>query len=89
MQMVHHSGRNLEQPGQVIWNRRYQYALDSNRLLATSLPSDPANLPDYVATPGYSARYTYDSTWQHDFDAPLAADELGLQRPIERNNEDG
>ncbi|HEY6406715.1 MAG TPA: hypothetical protein VIY29_04515, partial [Ktedonobacteraceae bacterium] len=60
MQMVHQEGRNLEQPGQVMWNRRYQYALDSNRLLATSLAGDPANLPDYVATPGYSAKYTYD-----------------------------
>ncbi|GLV54151.1 hypothetical protein KDH_10000 [Dictyobacter sp. S3.2.2.5] len=60
MQMVHQAGRNLEQPGQVLWNRRYQYALDSNRLLATSLPGDPASLPDYVATPGYSATYTYD-----------------------------
>ena len=60
MQMVHHAGHNLEHPGQVIWNRRYQYALDSNRLLATSLPGDPVNLSDYVVTPGYSAKYTYD-----------------------------
>nr|WP_236038299.1 toxin TcdB middle/N-terminal domain-containing protein [Ktedonobacter robiniae] len=60
MQMVHHVGRNLEQPGQVMWNRRYQYALDSNRLLAASLPGDPANLADHVAMPGYSANYTYD-----------------------------
>ncbi|GHO71422.1 hypothetical protein KSC_103140 [Ktedonobacter sp. SOSP1-52] len=60
MQMLHQEGRNLEQPGQVLWNRRYQYALDSNRLLATSLAGDSTNLPDYVATPGYSARYTYD-----------------------------
>ena len=60
MQMVHHAGSNLEQPGQVIWSRRYQYALDSNRLLATSFPGDPANLPDYTDTPGYSATYTYD-----------------------------
>jgi YD repeat-containing protein len=60
MQMVHHVGRNLEQPGQVIWNRRYQYAQDSNRLLATSLSDDHDTLPDYAAIPGYSARYTYD-----------------------------
>jgi len=60
MQVVHHTGRNLEQPGQVTWNRRYQYALDSNHLLATSLPGDPDNLPDYVAGPGYSAKSTYD-----------------------------
>jgi RHS repeat-associated protein len=60
MQVVHHVGRNLEQPGQVIWNRRYQYTLDSNRLLATSLSSDHDTLPDYAAIPGYSAKYTYD-----------------------------
>lgn len=42
------------------WNRRYQYALDSNRLLATRLPAELNNLPDYVATPGYGARYSYD-----------------------------
>jgi RHS repeat-associated protein len=60
MQVEHHSGRNLEQPGQVIWNRRYQYALGSNRLLATSLLADPAGLPDYVDVPGYSAKYSYD-----------------------------
>ncbi|MBY7110689.1 toxin [Bacillus sp. 17RED48] len=60
IQMVHHAGHNFEKPGQVIWNRRYQYALDSNRLLATSLPGDPVNLPNYVVTPRYSAKYTYD-----------------------------
>ena len=60
MQMVHHTGRNLEQPAQVIWNRRYQYALDSNRLLATSLSGDHDTLPDYAAIPGYSAKYIYD-----------------------------
>ncbi|WP_144467432.1 SpvB/TcaC N-terminal domain-containing protein [Bacillus toyonensis] len=61
MQMVHHLGRNLEQPGQVMWNRRYQYALDSNRLLATSLPGDSDALSGYVVTPGdYRAKYTYD-----------------------------
>jgi RHS repeat-associated protein len=42
------------------WMRRYQYALNSNRLLATRLPGDPDKLPDYTATPGYSAKYTYD-----------------------------
>lgn len=60
MQMVHHVGHNLEQPGQVIWNRRYQYAQDSNRLLATTLPGDLTNLPGYTDTPGYSAKYNYD-----------------------------
>ena len=40
MQMVHHAGVNMDKPGQVLWNQRYQYALDSNRLLATSMPGD-------------------------------------------------
>ncbi|MCD9025516.1 SpvB/TcaC N-terminal domain-containing protein [Cohnella silvisoli] len=61
MQMVHHTGSNLEQPGQAIWNRRYQYALDSNRLLSTSVPGDPINSPGYNATPVYSVKYTYDA----------------------------
>ncbi|ETP66940.1 hypothetical protein G159_19935 [Planococcus glaciei CHR43] len=60
MQMVHHEGSDLNHPGQVSWNRRYQYALDSNRMLATSLPGDPDELPGYTAAPGYSARYSYD-----------------------------
>lgn len=39
MQMVHHLGANVAQPGQqALWNRAYQYAKDSNRLLATRLP---------------------------------------------------
>jgi RHS repeat-associated protein len=42
------------------WNRRYQYAPDSNRLLATRLPGEPDNLADYTAVPGYGARYGYD-----------------------------
>ena len=49
MHMAHHAGATIDQPGQVLWNRRYQYALDSNRLLATSIPGDPDNLPDYAA----------------------------------------
>ena len=53
---LHHTGGAVER-----WIRRYQYALDSNRLLATKLPGDPGNLPDYSAKPGYSAKYTYDS----------------------------
>ena len=32
--------RCTDTPGAVTWNRRYQYADDSNRLLATSLPGD-------------------------------------------------
>ncbi len=61
MQLVHYAGSDLDQPGQTRWQRHYQYALDSNRLLATSLPGDPDNLPDYVAAGGYSARYNYDA----------------------------
>jgi RHS repeat-associated protein len=51
-----HSGGEVER-----WIRRYQYAFDSNRLLATRLPGEAANLPDYAATPGYGAKYTYDA----------------------------
>lgn len=60
LELKHHEGYELENPGQVIWSRRYQYALTSNRLLATNLPGDPANLPDYISNPGYSEKYTYD-----------------------------
>ncbi|PTQ91464.1 RHS repeat-associated protein [Nitrosomonas nitrosa] len=60
LQMLHHQGRNLDQPGQTIWNRRYQYAFDSNRLFATRLPNDPDNLSDYTNVPGYGAKYSYD-----------------------------
>jgi RHS repeat-associated protein len=42
------------------WNRRYQYARDSNRLLATRLPGEPDNLPEYTAAPGYGAKYGHD-----------------------------
>jgi RHS repeat-associated protein len=42
------------------WNRRYQYAPDSNRLLATRLPGEADNLPDYTAVPGYGTKYGYD-----------------------------
>jgi len=51
-----HTGGDVER-----WIRRYQYALDSNRLLATRLPGEAANLPDYAATPSYGAKYTYDA----------------------------
>jgi RHS repeat-associated protein len=61
MQLAHHAGGDVDQPGQVLWRRRHQYALDSNRLLATSVPGDPDDLPDYVAAGGYSARYGYDA----------------------------
>ena len=52
---LHHTGGGAER-----WVRRYQYALDSNRLLATRLPGEASNLPDYTAAPGYGAKYTYD-----------------------------
>ncbi|WP_228779271.1 SpvB/TcaC N-terminal domain-containing protein [Methylobacter sp. BlB1] len=61
LQMLHHPGRDLDQPGQAIWNRCYQYAVGSNRLLATRLPGEPDNLEDYTATPGYGAKYSYDA----------------------------
>ena len=60
MNLAHHTGSNLDQPGQVLWHRHYQYALDSNRLLATSLPGDPDDLPDYAETGGYTAKYSHD-----------------------------
>ncbi|NDU72381.1 toxin [Actinomadura sp. DSM 109109] len=59
--MRHHEGPNLDSPGAVVWHRRYQYAADGNRLMATSIPGDPKDLPDYVTTPGYSARYQHDA----------------------------
>ncbi|WP_163616386.1 hypothetical protein, partial [Klebsiella pneumoniae] len=43
------------------WTRRYQYTPAGNRLVATRLPADPDNLPDYPAAPGYTARYGYDA----------------------------
>ncbi|MEA2235092.1 MAG: hypothetical protein QOD83_4908 [Solirubrobacteraceae bacterium] len=52
----HHTGGGAQR-----WVRRYQYALDSNRLLATRLPGDPAKLPDYTDAPGYGAKYAYDA----------------------------
>jgi RHS repeat-associated protein len=53
---MHHIGGAAER-----WTRRYQYAFDSNRLLATRLPEDPAKLPDYTTAPGYSSKYGYDA----------------------------
>ena len=52
---LHHTGGGAER-----WVRKYQYALDSNRLLATRQPGEATNLPDYAAMPGYGAKYTYD-----------------------------
>ncbi|KAF5429684.1 hypothetical protein C5S39_08605, partial [Candidatus Methanophagaceae archaeon] len=42
------------------WTRRYQYALESNRLLSTSLPGD-LDAPTYSANHEYTARYHYDA----------------------------
>ncbi len=60
LEMAHHAGSTIDQPGEVRWRRHYQYALKSNRLLATSAPDEPHDLPDYVAEPGHSQRYSYD-----------------------------
>ena len=60
MQLIHHAGTDVERPGQTLWQRRHQYALDNNRLLATSLPGDDNALPDYAADGGYSATYIHD-----------------------------
>jgi RHS repeat-associated protein len=62
MHMKHHAGSNIDQPGLVLWKRGYQYALDSNRLLATSTPGDRDDVPDYVAGPvDYTHTYSYDA----------------------------
>jgi RHS repeat-associated protein len=61
MDLAHHAGSNIDQPGPVLWHRRYQYALDSNRLLATSLPGDPDNMPDYAEAGSYTAKYSHDA----------------------------
>ena len=60
LQMLHCKGQQLDSPGQVLWNRKYQYANDSNRLLSSRLPGEADNLPDYAAAPGYGASYAYD-----------------------------
>jgi len=46
--------------GETLWNRRYQYALDNNRLMSTSLPGD-SEASSYSANYEYSARYNYDT----------------------------
>jgi RHS repeat-associated protein len=51
-----HNGGGTER-----WVRLYQYAVDSNRLLATRSPGEASNLPSYVATAGYASKYTYDT----------------------------
>jgi RHS repeat-associated protein len=61
LELAHHVGGTLGEPGQIGWRRHYQYALDSNRVLATSLPGE-AKLPaSYVVAPGgYGQKYGYD-----------------------------
>lgn len=53
---LQHSGGGSQR-----WVRWYQYALDSNRLLATRAAGDNTQLPYYAASPGYSAKYSYDA----------------------------
>ena len=65
LQMIHCGPKvsnlnDLNQPGQVIWNKRYQYLPDNNRLLCTSQPGDPNNKPDYTTTPDYTEIYEHD-----------------------------
>lgn len=60
LSMTHTGGRAVR------WKRCYQYAQDSNRLLATGRPADlpdptDACPPHYVATPTLSQRYEYDT----------------------------
>lgn len=72
----HHAGSYIDMPGIVSWKRRYQYAQESNHLLATSIPTDDEG--------SYSAKYTYDihgsmvtmphlSTMRWDFNDQLSA----------------
>ncbi|MFG2753509.1 SpvB/TcaC N-terminal domain-containing protein [Streptomyces xanthophaeus] len=60
MHLAHHEGTDVEAPGPTVWRRHHQYALDSNRLLATSLPGESGGLPDYATEGGYGARYAHD-----------------------------
>ncbi|MEU8941995.1 SpvB/TcaC N-terminal domain-containing protein [Streptomyces goshikiensis] len=61
MHLAHHEGTDVEAPGPTLWRRHHQYALDSNRMLATSLPGDTGGLPDYATEGGYGARYGHDA----------------------------
>ncbi|MCZ0982506.1 hypothetical protein O1L60_36285 [Streptomyces diastatochromogenes] len=61
MHLAHHEGADVEAPGPVLWRRHHQYALDSNRLLSTSLPGETGGLPDYATEGGYGARYAHDA----------------------------
>nr|WP_240448998.1 RHS repeat-associated core domain-containing protein [Streptomyces harenosi] len=61
MHLAHHEGTDADAPGPVLWRRHHQYALDGNRLLATSLPGESGGLPDYTTEGGYGARYGHDA----------------------------
>ncbi|MFD3523518.1 SpvB/TcaC N-terminal domain-containing protein [Streptomyces sp. NPDC058653] len=61
MHLAHHEGTDADAPGPTLWRRHHQYALDSNRLLATSLPGEAGTLPDYAAEGGYGAAYAHDA----------------------------
>ena len=74
---LHHTGGGAER-----WVRWYQYALDSNRLLATRLPGEAVKLPFYAAIPGYRRQIHLRCPWQHDFHAALADHGVGLQGSI-------
>lgn len=62
LQQTHHVGPNLDSPGQVLWNRRFQYRTTNNQLRGTSAPGEAA-LPDYADDPAarYTERYAYDA----------------------------
>jgi RHS repeat-associated protein len=53
---LYHTGGGAQR-----WVRWYQYALDSNRLLATRSPGEAVKLPFYADMPGYGAKYNYDA----------------------------
>ncbi len=57
--MVHSLG-TLASPGPPIWNRRYQYRPESNRLLSTSMLGEEDE-PTYGVAPGYAQACEYDA----------------------------
>ena len=56
--------------GSVAWRRRYQYALDSNRLSSTSASMAEPDQPDYV-DPSTGPRYV--DTYEHDAHGSMTA----------------
>ena len=61
LKMIHHLGDNLNSPGTVVWNRRYQYYPENNRLRSTSMAGE-LDQPAYSNNPvaQYAYGYTYD-----------------------------